>query len=317
MKQTSLTMDYSMVTGFTENMKVITQVNLNGIPYYDMISFERIYKVNYSTVDRCIKKDSSGLIRVNGKKYVNEVILQQTKKGIEYWQSISEKQQVAEGLQIDITNKDLCIEFVFTGITLNTGVQYFDMEQFATRFKIGYSQLYGLVKNLPTNNRYQFCIAIGGRLYVSPHLLIYLKRHLSHLTNLEYAWMCNRYTWDIVGTIRLEQYMTPKACRDLMERLFNRLCNKFLNTPHYLFFVTEQNPGCDGYHSHFVYGNHNHPQWDEVSSVINKVLQPYGGNIQRRSLLEKINQKDYFIEYMVKQIHKMPDGYDWLHKNIF
>ena len=300
------------MTGFTENMTPVSQVKVNGKDYYDMITFEQMYKVNYSTIDRCIIKDSTAVIRVNNKKYVNEVVLHQTKKGLDFWLALAETEDVPDAFSITITELDT--NYSITGVTLDTGVQYYEMDHFVKQFGIGYSKLYNLIKNLTVRNRFLYCLPLGGKLYVSPYLLIYTKKHLDHLRNLDYAWLCNRYTWDVVGTIRLEQYMTAKACRELMQKLFARLCRKFPNVANYMFFVTEENPGKDGFHNHLVYGNHLHPDYKEVEKIVNKLLHPYGGNIERRSLFEKIDQKDYFIEYMVKQIHQLPDHYDWLHK---
>jgi hypothetical protein len=314
MKNISINLTHRSITGLTENMTPVTQVTMNGEEYYDMITFERIYKVNYSTIDRCIAKDAKGLIKVNGKKYVNEIVLHQTKKGLQFWQAISDKDTTVDGFAVSI--ESAAQMFAVTGVTLDTGVQYYEMNQFVKQFKICYSKVYKILQSLGSKDRYLFCLSIGGKLYVSPYVLIYLKKHLHHLRNLDYAWLSNRYTWDVVGTIRLEQYMSPKACRELMQKLFHKLCKKYPNIPNYMFFVTEENPDKSGFHNHLVYGNHLHPEYKEIEKLVNRALDPDKGNIERRSLFEKINQQDFFIEYMVKQIHRMPDHYDWLHKNI-
>jgi hypothetical protein len=112
-------------------------------------------------------------------------------------------------------------------------------------------------------------------------------------------------------------YHSADRCVQLMKKLGEHLKKHYPQELHTFFYVTEKNDGDGGYHSHFVYGMQN-PIICTATLItqIEAFVARYRGSYQRQSLVEPINQKGYFIEYMVKQMHQNPDHYNWWDHNL-
>jgi hypothetical protein len=104
-------------------------------------------------------------------------------------------------------------------------------------------------------------------------------------------------------------YHSADHCVTQMKKMATYLKKQYPNELHTFFYVTEKNQGDGGYLSHFVYGIQN-PNICTATLVkrIEKFIAKSNGDYERQTLTEPINQKDYFIEYMVKQMHKRVQG---------
>lgn len=238
-----------------------------------------------------------------------------------YWAKISERKAISpKGVKVYINEnlfeKNQVNHFNVTGTTTNTGIIYYDLPQFSKKFATPVFSIRNTIDKIQGRQRPQYLLSIGGKHFVSPLTLTLQKKSLPHLKNLDYSHFLNRYTWSIAGTVRFHNYASADRCVTVMNRLYKRLQRSHDDTFNHFFFVTEENPGKDGYHSHFVYGNNALPDADKVIGMVTEHKKNYTGFYDRASLTEPFNQKNYFLEYMVKQLHKMPEYYDFNH-NIF
>ncbi|GAA4336717.1 hypothetical protein GCM10023184_32130 [Flaviaesturariibacter amylovorans] len=257
---------------------------------------------------------------MNKKKYLNTSILS-TANAFDPTDAGLEAASAHQGLTITIDQKHLASQdqnqFVLTGTTADNAILYYDIKAFSKHFEISEAAIRRVIACIKTRWRYEYCLSYGYKHFVSPMILLLLKRRRKGLRNAEYASFLHRYTWSTVGSIRFREPFSADRCRVIMERLGKKLAAAFPTVVNYYFYVTEENCGKDGFHNHFVYGNHALPENEAVVSIVNRHLEYYGGRYEKKSVVEKMDQKDYFLEYLVKQMHRMPDHYNWLHSNLF
>jgi hypothetical protein len=320
MKDINAKMFYTSVTGLTQsNIEVINEVvTTSGKRYYEMKIAEELYGKSYAQLDRYIAKLNNNIsdsyIKINDKKFLSPSILHQCKRKTEVKERVEE-----DGLKLVINDQVLSDEYRFniTGTTVeHTGVMYFDINQSYHYLGIKEREVRSLIPKINERYRYEYCLSYAKKHYVSPLVMILTKKRSPLLKNIDYANFARRYGWCTAGTVRFQNDMSPDASCKLMKALFDKLKRTYPQTFNYFFHVTEINPDQLGTHSHFVYGNHSYPPAEEVEAVIQNFLGRKGGRWEKKSLIEKYNHDDYYLEYMVKQMHVLPNHYNWYHHNL-
>lgn len=326
---------FESVTGYTQDQMIPVEevVTNDSRVYYAIDKFVQLFGLSNKTVRR--RADKLGavgkhltVIRLGNKRYFHKSLHKAGKP--DYLKSIyTPSGEDIQGLQrgedlrvaIDLSSAAPFNEETYTpvtGVTFDNGLIYYEIEMFCKRFGISASSVYDYIDRI-YRHRYRYCLSIGGKHYVSPGILFFKKKYLPQLKNLEYAGFLNCYTWTLAGSVRYvdNDYHSADRCITMMKKMAMYLKKQYPNELHTFFYVTEKNKGDGGFHSHFVYGIQN-PNICIKTLIerIEKFITKCNGDYQRQILTEPIDQKDFFIEYMVKQMHDNPDHYGWMDHNL-
>lgn len=236
---------------------------------------------------------------------------------------LSQKQEKTKGINLIIKQdelKEITENSKIQTVTSDTGVVYYTIQQFSHKYSVSDSTIRRRINCLEHNNqKWRYVINIGTHYLVSCGIVGFKKREMKKFKNEDYSQFLRTYTWDLTGTVRYsDQSVTTEAmARSRMENLFKSIKRKFSNKELVFFYVTEENPGKDGYHSHFVLGYKSELVNKDVKAFIEYKLRAKINDRSANTLVEGYRIKENWIEYMVKQMHKSPEGYNWLDHNLF
>ena len=327
---------FESVTGYTQDQMIpVEEIVTNDCRvYYAIEKFVQLYGKSPKTVRRRADKLSItgkhySVIRLGNKLYFHKS-LYKAGKTEDYIKSIYAPTgedirglHCGDDLRVGVNlsrvapfNEDSYTPV--TGVTFDNGLIYYEIDMFCKNFGLSSSTVYSYINRI-YRERYRYCLSLGGKHYVSPGILFFTKKYVSQLKNLEYAGFLNFYTWTLAGSIRYidNSYHSADRCVAMMKKLGAYLKKQYPDELHTFFYVTEKNKGDDGYHSHFVYGIQNSTLCTKtLIGRIEGFINKHNGKYKKQCLTEKINQKDYFMEYMVKQMHSNPDHYGWIDHNL-
>jgi hypothetical protein len=226
-------------------------------------------------------------------------------------------------IRASIKKKDI------TGNTINivneyvvdNGVCYYDIPTFTNKFGLKDKTIrrrISVAEEKP--NKWDYTIKIERKQYASIGLLGFKKKNLIGKYRKDYAEFLAIYDWDTIGSLTAKNCLTIQSARKNMESLFKALKAKFPHESILFFFVTERNPGFDGYHSHFVlkyYGDNKKVIDNWIITYLKKYNQKIESNNYGNFNSVHIDNYDYnrrweWIVYITKQIEQISDGYDFL-----
>ncbi len=205
-----------------------------------------------------------------------------------------------------------------TTYTLDTGVVYYDIPTFIKKFIVSDSTIRRRILMLEHHKeKYRYILPLD-KIYISCGIVGFKKREMHNFKNEDYSQFARLYTWDLCGTVRYsdEFFTTEETARGKMEILFKKIKRRFKTNELIFFYVTEQNPGKDGYHNHFAFGCKSAIPITEITTFIKNNLKAKVEAWSPNTELEDYKIKGNWLEYMVKQIHKVPEGYNWLDHNV-
>jgi hypothetical protein len=314
-----------------DNQYTFTGFTVNGRVYSEVAIFEKTYGRSASSLRRDIdaltpENRSQYCLSVGKKQYINEGLLLTGKKLHKGWRMPSNPDtsnitktrvgvmgEIRESVAFQLT-QDLVVPI--TGITATNGVNYVELEAFASKHKVSVSSLRKDVKEIDLKNRwsqhrFRYVLTIDGKHFVSPAVLFFNGKRKYHrqLNNTDYAALLGQWDWDVAGTLRFNKSITEKKAVWMMQHLFTKLQAEYPGIPAYFAFVTERDPDGLGYHNHFVYGNLNKIPGVDISKVVNRIIEPFGGRYDYQCHIEDMRSDGYFLEYLVKKIHDREDGY--------
>lgn len=208
---------------------------------------------------------------------------------------------------------------VITEIVSNIGYCYYDIPTF--------ERIYGLsdktirrriIEAQGKRDAWRYFIKVDGKNYVSVAILGFKKKNLIGKIRTDYIEFLGLYDWDIIGSLRPVVCSNVKAAKKNMDGFYKALITKFAGDSFVFFYVTEENPAKDGYHSHFVLNSIDAEVklvkiW--VKSYLSKYNQAAKKNEDKTSVhIENFDTHLRWqgLNYMTKQIEKYQDGYDLL-----
>ncbi len=202
-----------------------------------------------------------------------------------------------------------------TGCTTEIGIQFYDKKTFSKKFGISTKTIERRIQYFK-NQRGSWRYVQGlDKHYVSCGIIGFKRKELRYFKNEDYSQFLRVYDWHLAGTVRSTICSTAMLARKRMEGLFKALTQRYPNRQILFFYVTEENPGKDGFHNHFVLSVND----GDIKTIV-AWMKGYINNISRGqtkfekttdTLLEEYRIKENWIEYMVKQMHKLPEAYNW------
>lgn len=220
--------------------------------------------------------------------------------------------------QVDL--KEIGTATKISTVTSDTGIIYYTIQGFTEKYKISDSTIRRRISSLEHNReKWRYVINLGNHYLVSCGIVGFNRKEMLRFNNNDYSQFLRTYTWDLAGTARYSDNVvtTEARARERMEKLFKSLKRKYPKNELVFFYVTEENPGKDGFHSHFVLGHKSELFNNEVKKFVENRLRAKVDDRTANTLVEGFRIKENWIEYMVKQIHKVPEGYNWLDHNLF
>jgi hypothetical protein len=119
------------------------------------------------------------------------------------------------------------------------------------------------------------------------------------------------FEWDFFGCVRYAHKLQLNSVKERMERLGKKLANKYKGNEVRLFYTVEQNPDLSGYHAHFLL-------WldaDDKTAIKQFAENSLRGkSLNGNTYLERFNQNEGGVAYVLKEINLYPDGYDLVWK---
>jgi aromatic ring-cleaving dioxygenase len=306
-----------------------TGMTVNRVLHYEIPIFEKRYRRSASSIRRDIDRLTptnrpNFCLSVGKKQYVNEGLLLTGKRSTTGWKKISEAknttvQKNCVGICGDVAEtvasqlrEDVVVPI--TGVTTSNRVHYIELEACAAKYGVSVSTLRKDLKEIFSHNRwsrerFRYVLTIDGKHYISPVLMFLRRAYRMKLKNTEYAALFAQWAWNVCGTSRFYHSVSEVNAVDIMRDLCEGLKRLYPGVPAYFAYVTERDPDSCGYHNHFVYGNQDNPPAERLRMQINELLERYGGRYENKTHIESMRFDDYFLEYMVKDLHRHPDSY--------
>jgi hypothetical protein len=306
-----------------------TGMTVNKILHYEIPNFEKRYGRSASSIRRDIDRLTPSnrpdyCLSVGKKQYINEGLLLTGKRSTTRWKKISEAKSgtvqknrvgicgdVPETVASQLT-EDVVVPI--TGVTASNRVTYIELEACAAKYGVSVSTLRNDLKEIFSHNRwsrerFRYVLTIDGKHYISPVLMFLQRAYRMRLKNVEYAALFAQWEWNVCGTSRFYHSVSETKAVEIMHDLQEGLKRLYPNVPAYFAYVTERDPDGCGYHNHFVYGNQDNPPAERLREQINELLERYGGRYEHKTHIEGMRFSDYYLEYMVKDIHQQKDSY--------
>lgn len=128
-----------------------------------------------------------------------------------------------------------------------------------------------------------------------------------------YETLLRSYDWKYFGCVHYSRNWNQINTYLHMNKFFKKLSSTFPNNKLRLFFTTESNVDT-GYHSHFILWFDN-----EVSQPVRNVFETHfrgkGTSVFGNTWIEPYDPEKGGVGYILKEIHRNIDGYDFLTKN--
>jgi disulfide oxidoreductase YuzD len=207
-------------------------------------------------------------------------------------------------------------EYVATGLTVNSRA-YVEIEQYCKSYTTcSDSTVRRLLKKVEHQRCNEFFIKLNGKIYVSPNITMLTSENFSKMGTINGNWetFLRSFEWDHFGCVSFKWSIKQKTAKERMAKFFDRLARKFKSAEIRIFYVCEENKTRDGYHTHFVL-------WTDITNkaeVKNFTENHFRGKSSEpfaNTSIEKYDPTDGGIGYLLKEMSKNPDGYDYLIKN--
>ncbi len=206
-------------------------------------------------------------------------------------------------------------EFIVTGITVNQK-PYTEIKQFCLMYGISDSKIRRLIRKVEHNRSREFFIKMENKIFVSPSILMLTDENFSKLETLNgnFEVLFRGFDWDYFGCVSFVWELKQKTVSDRMNKFFDKLGSKYKDAKIRMFFVCEENKTRKGYHTHFILWT-NIKDKSEVKSFTENHFRGNGKNPSANTKIEKYDPKEGGVGYLMKELHKNLDGYDYLTKN--
>lgn len=207
-------------------------------------------------------------------------------------------------------------EYNITGLTINHRT-YYEVKHYCNNIgNISDSTVRRLLKKVEHRNCNDYFIKVANKIFVSPSITMLADEHFSKTDTINGNWeqFLRSHTWDYFGCVSFRWSISLNTAKERMTSYFERLGKKYKTAELRLFYVCEQNKTRDGYHVHFVL-------WTDVKDKAQvrsftenhfrgKAAEPFAN-----TKIEKYDPNEGGIGYLLKEVAKNPDGYDYLYKN--
>lgn len=164
---------------------------------------------------------------------------------------------------------------------------------------------------------WRYCVPFQGyKIFYSVAILGINKRNLIGRARSEYLQFLSMFEWDIMGTVRPDDAKTISSVRNVMKGLNNTLKKRYKDHEVTIWFTIEKNPDRSGYHAHFVLKtscNKHEAMQKWIKYYLGKYDNSKTDNTIDASIhVDRFKYDDNWLEYITKQMHILPDGYDLL-----
>ena len=225
-------------------------------------------------------------------------------------------------IKIDLKNVSGNSIYVINQVVICNGYCYYDIPTFIKRFKVGEKTIRRrILEAQGKRESWRYFIKVESKIYVSIAILGFKKKNLIGKNRKDYLEFLGFYDWDIFGSLRPMVCPTVKHAKTNMDSFYKALTERFKDASFVFFYVTEQNPSMEGYHSHFVLKCID-CETKSVKTWVNTYLSKYNQITKKTEDKTSVHVENYNNEwrweglnYITKQIEKFQDGYD-LYSNV-
>ena len=206
-------------------------------------------------------------------------------------------------------------EYVATGLTTN-GRSYTEIESYCKAYEKSDATVRRLLKKVEHARCNEFFIKLNNKIYVSPNISMLTNEHYSKIDTLHGNWevFLRGFEWDYFGCVSFRWSITQKTAKERMAKLFEKLSSKYKSAEIRLFYVCEENKTRNGYHTHFILWT-DIANKAEIKSYVENHFRGKGTEPFANTKIETYDPKDGGIGYLLKEMSKNPDGYDYHYKN--
>lgn len=206
-------------------------------------------------------------------------------------------------------------EFIATGLTINQRT-YIEIKQFSRMYNMSDSTVRRLLRKVEHRRSREFSIKLENKIFVSPSITMLTKENFSKMDDINGNWevFLRGFEWDYFGCVSFKWSITQATAKERMTKFFDKLSNKFKSAEIRMFYVCEENNTRDGYHTHFILWS-DITDKAEVKRFMENHFRGNGKEPFANTRIDKYDPNDGGIGYMLKEVSKNPDGYDYLYKN--
>ena len=206
-------------------------------------------------------------------------------------------------------------EYVATGLTFNSR-SYVEIKQFCKLYSYSDSKVRRLLTKVEHKRCNEFFININTKIYVSANISMLTNENYSKIKTINGNWevFLRGQEWDFFGGVSFEWTLTQKTVKERMSKFFDKISKKYKTAEIRLFYVCEKNPDREGYHSHFIL-------WTDIADkadVKSFTENHFRGTARKQVATTNISKYDPKlggIGYILEELSKNPDGYDYHYKN--
>lgn len=224
-------------------------------------------------------------------------------------------------LRIEPSNlkmNDATINYVPTGVTSNEdGTEYMEINQYSVLFEKSVPTIRRRLRKIPNKDCYQYSLMLWGKYYISPLFDTLDKKEYSEKGSLKgnYYSYLNRFFWDYFGCVAFENELSVVTLKKRMESYFNLLVSKMKGIELRMFYVIEENPNRGGYHAHFILKIGDDSMIEKTLKISEKHFDGKGKKKYADLKMDPFISGKGGIEYILKDIDVVKDGYDLLVHN--
>ena len=206
-------------------------------------------------------------------------------------------------------------DYVPTGLTINQR-SYIEISQYCRIYNVSDSTVRRRLKKVEHNRCNEFFIRILNKIYVSPNITMLTNENHSMIGTINGNWetFLRGFQWDYFGCVSFRWSITQKTAKERMAKLFDKLSSKYKSAEIRLFYVCEENKTRNGYHTHFILWT-DIANKAEIKSYVENHFRGKGTEPFANTKVEAYDPKDGGIGYLLKEMSKNPDGYDYHYKN--
>lgn len=186
--------------------------------------------------------------------------------------------------------------------------KYFPIEVFRKRLNISESTVRRLISKVKNKRTERYFILFHGKYYLS----LNIRDPLINGSDIResFTQYLKKYDWKIWGSVNFNASMNLTQIRKITEQYFEQIKIKFPEESFTFFFTSEFNSARDGYHFHFLLDFNNKKFLDRILKSSNSFFNIKRKNLIANTLIERFDANKDGISYILKQIKKVPDGYD-------
>lgn len=206
-------------------------------------------------------------------------------------------------------------DYVPTGLTINQR-SYIEIEQYCRIHNVSDSTVRRRLKKVEHNRCNEFFIRMLNKIYVSPSITMLTNENYNKTDTINGNWetFLRGFDWDFFGCVSFRWSITQQTAKDRMGKFFDKMSSKYKGAEIRLFYVCEENKTRNGYHSHFILWS-DIPDKAEVKSYTENHFRGNGKDPFANTKIEKYDTNRGGIGYLLKEVTRNPDGYDYHYKN--